>query len=449
MGNHLWNGRLVSEPASKYGIDASIGMPVLRSASALWGKDWVTPLPGYTLCLLQCAFTLRSSTLRPRQVDFNIEVSTNCGTPVILDAFPTEVFNVASYPVTLAAAPDGTLAVVSSAKPSGNAIFHYGVVHPVIRFYGIQESRACWRYEAHPKAALEGSRKMFAMLAVPEAARTSGLEITFDLKVYAHSNRKRTTLGIPPADEEMRHVHLNLNHLLDPRVMTEANPENQPMTHLAADEIMLERARAICEVRVMDASPQDVDSGTGFLLSPDLLLTCWHLFAGEELETDPAILQKKVQDALFTFGYTQVVKGVQYRASSVVYFNPELDAILVRLVDRSDDPLRMWGHLPIECDLPLTHQTELVILQHPFGQPLQRSSGFFMRRSGVPNRILYSSPTSAGSSGSPVMNRASWKVAALHCGENRDENLREGVLISAILDDLQKTAPVVYNELAG
>ncbi|HEY9075867.1 MAG TPA: serine protease [Anaerolineaceae bacterium] len=449
MGNHLWNGRLISEPASKYGIDASIGMPVLRSASALWGIDPVTPVPGYMLCLLQCAFTLRSSMLRPRQVDFNIELSTNYGAPIILDAFPTEAFNIAPYPVTLTAAPDGTLAVVSNAKPSGNAIIHYGVVHPIIRFYGIQESRACWRFEAHPKAALEGSRKMFAMLAVPDAARNSGLEVTFDLKVYAHSSRKRTTLSIPPADEEMRHVHLSLDHLLDPRMKPEANPESQPMTHIAADEIMLERARAICEVRVMGASPQDAVTGTGFLLSPHLLLTCWHLFAGEALDNAPAALQKKAQDALFTFGYTQVVKGVQYRASSVAYCSPELDAILVRLVDRRDHPLQMWGFLPIERDLPLTHQTELVILQHPFGQPLQRSSGFFMRRSTVPNRILYSSPTGAGSSGSPVVNRASWKVAALHCGENRDENLREGILLSAILDDLQKTAPVVYQELAG
>jgi V8-like Glu-specific endopeptidase len=101
--------------------------------------------------------------------------------------------------------------------------------------------------------------------------------------------------------------------------------------------------------------------------------------------------------------------------------------------------------LKLDADIPLTLQTQLYVIQHPKGQPQQRSAGFFKSASDF--NILHSAPTEEGTSGAPVLNVTNSRVVALHKGENDTEKLREATLIGAILNDLRQNRPELYKEI--
>src|SRR5262249_28067440 len=124
-----------------------------------------------------------------------------------------------------------------------------------------------------------------------------------------------------------------------------------------------------------------------------------------------------------------------------------LDYALLRLQDRSDAPLRTRGYLRLDADTPLTAQTALYIIQHPFGQTQQGARDNNVRQSPKQHPILYETPTEPGTSGAPVFNRTNWRVVALHNRENQVAGLREGTLLKAILADLQQHRPDLHAEI--
>jgi len=98
-------------------------------------------------------------------------------------------------------------------------------------------------------------------------------------------------------------------------------------------------------------------------------------------------------------------------------------------------------------DSPFTIQTSLYIIQHPLGQPQQVSGDLYVKPGTSPGSIFYRTPTNPGTSGSPVFNRASWGVVALHIGENNVVGLREGLMLQAIISDIQKNREDLYREV--
>lgn len=239
-------------------------------------------------------------------------------------------------------------------------------------------------------------------------------------------------------------------------IAQEANPEAVQMLSIVDAEKMLTCARSVARVEVprfLNGERSGGSSGTGWLVAPGLVLTCWHVIeVRKALEPSiaPADLQKQIDHSLFTFDYTVAGKGLQYKVITLEYpiiGAQILDYALLRLADRQDIPLRDRGYLQLDIDAPLTDQTSLYIIQHPLGQHQQVAGDVFKRLSPMTGRILYKTPTEPGTSGAPVFNRVNWRVVALHNGENEPEQLREGTLLKAILEDLQENRPDLYEEV--
>lgn len=248
----------------------------------------------------------------------------------------------------------------------------------------------------------------------------------------------------------------NINNTADslPKTGTtaEANPKSQPMRFIAADEKLLSCSRAVARVSVLkfdNGLQRQIPTGTGWLVTPELALTCWHVIEARGNNDTPiraSDLSKQIKNTLFTFNYTEPGTGIEYGVVALEHEDVNLDYAVLRLRDREDIPLKKWGFLRLDAEVPLTLQTQLYVVQHPKGLPQQRSGGIFVK-SGSTSKILYDAPTEPGTSGAPVLNVTNCHVVALHNGENNYEKLREATLINGILSDLKENCPDLYNEI--
>jgi len=236
----------------------------------------------------------------------------------------------------------------------------------------------------------------------------------------------------------------------------EANPAGGQMLWISDAEKMLECARAVAKIDVPRFSKDKQcgsSTGTAWMVAPNLALTCRHVIEAigpMDTPQDPEEIQAQISNALMTFDYTAGGKGLQYKVKSLEYPLLELSSLdyaLLRVEDRDDRPLREKGYLKLDMDSPLTIQTALYIIQHPLGQPQQVSGDQYVKPGTSPGTIFYKTPTNPGTSGSPVFNRASWGVVALHTGENNNVRLREGLMLQAIVSDIQKNREDLYMEI--
>jgi len=180
-------------------------------------------------------------------------------------------------------------------------------------------------------------------------------------------------------------------------------------------------------------------SGTGFLVSPNLMLTNNHVLPSKDY----------LSDVVFRFNYEDNFKGEaqiprDYRATlndGIFYSNKDLDYTIVQI---EGVPGTEWGWLSMPNG-QIKYDERVNIIQHPYGQPKQISlqNNFVSYVGG--NVVQYVTSTAQGSSGSPVLNDK-WEVVALHhAGGNIPEpttNRRfyrnEGILIEKIMNDLPK-----------
>lgn len=190
-------------------------------------------------------------------------------------------------------------------------------------------------------------------------------------------------------------------------------------------------------------------SGTGFLVTEDLLLTNNHVLPSADL----------LKNALFRFNYEDDFLGRaqpsdEYSAKpdGSYYTNQELDYTLVQLDGK---PGQKWGWLPL---LPrnIQRRQRVNIIQHPAGRPKEISfQNNFVEYVGG-NVVQYVTSTLNGSSGSPVLNDG-WEVVALHhAGGNITEPStqrryfrNEGILIEKILSDLPVEVRDILNAAAS
>lgn len=179
-------------------------------------------------------------------------------------------------------------------------------------------------------------------------------------------------------------------------------------------------------------------TGTGFLISPSLLLTNHHVIPHADL----------LRNTRFTFNYQQTFEGNEEKASIYVAAtggtfttNAELDYSLVEL---TGEPGILWGTLQLSMQLPSVGD-RVNIIQHPAGLPKQISlQNNFVEYVGS-HVVQYVTSTMKGSSGSPVLNDL-WKVVALHHAggmlvepsTERRYLRNEGIAIDAIINDLPR-----------
>ncbi|MFM7264459.1 MAG: trypsin-like peptidase domain-containing protein [Cyanobium sp.] len=168
-------------------------------------------------------------------------------------------------------------------------------------------------------------------------------------------------------------------------------------------------ANAVGRVHIRDERGQSQGYGTGFLVSPRLLLTNHHVLA--------SAAQAKRSMVEFNFQESANAEMMPSRTfalapSTLFLSDADLDYALVAVA--ADAQLRTYGWLPlIEEQGKLLVGETVNIIQHPNGEPKQLA----IRNNQVVDKLElflhYQTDTSPGSSGSPVFNDQ-WEVVALH-----------------------------------
>ncbi|KAB8330708.1 hypothetical protein SD80_029085 [Scytonema tolypothrichoides VB-61278] len=193
-------------------------------------------------------------------------------------------------------------------------------------------------------------------------------------------------------------------------------------------------ARAVCRIWVADLFGSNGGWGTGFLVSPRLLITNHHV-----IESVDAAMRASAQ-----FGYEMDISGKIHQGKAfeltpeeAFITDPELDFTLVAVAETSDDgetSLADYGFLRLDPTLHKVEPLEFVtIIQHPDGQPKQIA----IRENKVlkigdhqdalkDNFLWYASDTAPGSSGSPALND-NWQVVAIHHRSVVETRTHEGV----------------------
>ncbi|MBF6339927.1 trypsin-like peptidase domain-containing protein [Nocardia abscessus] len=205
-------------------------------------------------------------------------------------------------------------------------------------------------------------------------------------------------------------------------------------------EMALEAARAVVRIR----TPAGL--GTGFLISPTLVMTNNHVIP----DAASAIRSE------FAFNYQidrfrKQVPGNTYGAArdGLFYTNPELDFTVVELRDADDvTPLELRPRRAVRGD-------RVNIIQHPGGhyKKISMQNNFVAY---ADDRIIqYTTSTEPGSSGSPVFDNAFEVIGVHHAGGmltepgNDERYLRnEGISAIAILADLRNNGPLIATRIA-
>jgi V8-like Glu-specific endopeptidase len=184
-----------------------------------------------------------------------------------------------------------------------------------------------------------------------------------------------------------------------------------------------ERARSIARIELIDGA--QTWFGTGFMVSPSLLMTNHHVLPSIEI----------ARHARVFFDYEDDEQGRQlspqlFLAQPDRYFlnNELLDVALVAV---DGDPGRRWGSVPLRHRVRAVEPgSRINVIQHPRGGSKQ----IVMHGNEVVEitdaAIHYLADTEGGSSGSPVFNDR-WELVALHHRGGTRDNV--GVRMDQVL----------------
>ncbi|MGG3159773.1 DNA/RNA non-specific endonuclease [Priestia megaterium] len=213
-----------------------------------------------------------------------------------------------------------------------------------------------------------------------------------------------------------------------------------PISYLEAG---LKAAKPVCRIEVRDRVGRVRGYGTGFLVSPSLLLTNNHVLEDE----DTALF------SLAQFNYEvdlnnkeREIKNFRLTPKRLFITDQKLDFTLVAMEEISADGTKLsdFGFLPLLPQRGKVLKGEHVsIIQHPSGAP----KTIAIRSNNIidifDDYIHYETDTDEGASGSAVFNDE-WMVVGLHHAGVRDpENndtfiANEGIRISSIVQFVMK-----------
>ncbi len=229
--------------------------------------------------------------------------------------------------------------------------------------------------------------------------------------------------------------------LLDPRdsLALERVTGRSDLFPISYLEVGKSVSRSVCRIEIRDGIGRVLGYGTGFLVSPTLLLTNNHVLeSGEHAEN--SLAQFDYENDLNR--YPLPVRSFRLDPDRFFVTDKDLDFTLVAVEPRTldDTPLSGFGFLPLIARTGKILSGEYVsIVQHPGGAP----KAVAVRENqmvGVKGDFLhYLTDTQPGSSGSPVFSD-DWKVVALHHAGVPDPEdstkfiANEGVRVSAIVN---------------
>lgn len=172
-------------------------------------------------------------------------------------------------------------------------------------------------------------------------------------------------------------------------------------------------ARSVGRIILADEAGRLRGYGTGFIVSPSLAMTNWHVLP----DADAA------RTALIEFDYQLDVLGeplpsekFRLRPDIFFYSHQSLDFALVAVesTGRGGRALRDFGWLRLNPDSGKIDEKEWIsIIQHPSGEMKRLAIRENQLLKLTPTTLWYASDTAQGSSGSPLFND-SWQVVGLH-----------------------------------
>lgn len=201
-------------------------------------------------------------------------------------------------------------------------------------------------------------------------------------------------------------------------------------------------ARTVCRIVIRDPSGRLLGHGTGFMISPSLLMTNNHVLP------NPAMAASSTLEFDFALGIDgNPLLTRAFRLDPARFFEThdrrELDFSIVAVepVNESGDRVeeRGWITLIPESGKAVVGEP-LNIIQHPAGEHMQIAIRENEVLQAEGNYFIYTTDTKRGSSGAPVLNDQ-WQVAALHHAAvpNRDAEgnwlCRDGGVFRRGVDD--------------
>jgi V8-like Glu-specific endopeptidase len=175
----------------------------------------------------------------------------------------------------------------------------------------------------------------------------------------------------------------------------------------------LQRGRSVCKVHIHRPNGVPDGFGTGFMVSPILLLTNNHVLPSERHAERSWIEFDYEYDENF---HPQRSHHFSLEPHRFFYTNPELDFTLVAVSPVSHDgtPLREFGFLElIEASGKALLKEKVSLIQHPRGMRKQVAIRENKVLDYFDDFVFYETDTEPGSSGSPVFNDQ-WEVVAVH-----------------------------------
>jgi endonuclease G, mitochondrial len=156
--------------------------------------------------------------------------------------------------------------------------------------------------------------------------------------------------------------------------------------------------------------------GTGWLLTPSLLITNHHVFNARDDDEPDASAEDLSRQALNTniqFDVDSKDAGTDFiKVLEVVVSDPNLDYAIARLAPQQRSALHVdWSAFSPRPD----EVVPLNIIQHPNGQPKKIAIRNNLAVRAQSPELRYFTATLGGSSGSPVLNDK-WQVVGIHRG---------------------------------